>query len=79
MYNEPIIMCRVMKVKDRGQKAIVTTNGKRLTDEYLVPFGGDRRENGIFPLDCGGLISLYNYNGVEYISMKDNIFLLGEK
>ena len=79
MYNEPIIMCRVMKVKDRGQKAIVTTNGKRLTDEYLVPFGGDRRENGIFPLYCSGLISLYNYNGVEYISMKDNIFLLGEK
>ena len=36
MYNEPVIICRVMKVKDRGEKATRTMDGKR-----IVPFLGE--------------------------------------
>ena len=35
MYNEPIAMVRVMKVKDRGTKPTHTGNGKKILAEYL--------------------------------------------
>ena len=46
MYKEPIIMCRVMKVTDRGQKATRTSLGKSIVEEHLCPFELGR-EGGI--------------------------------
>jgi hypothetical protein len=42
MYNEPVIICRVVKVKDRGQKAVHTMDGKKIVEEHLCEYGGLR-------------------------------------
>ena len=72
MYNEPVIICRVMKVKDRGKKATRTTDGKRIVKEYLCSFFGDDNNRNEPEFDdystidaMSGLFSSspYNYNG----------------
>ena len=44
MYNEPVMICRVMKVKDRGEKATRTVDGKRIVREQLCDYGGLRNQ-----------------------------------
>ena len=74
MYNEPVIICRVMKVKDRGEKATRTMDGKRIVNEHLCIFSGDdnnRKEpeyNVFSTIDAMNIlfsICPYNYNGWE--------------
>jgi len=67
MYKEPVIMCRIMKVIDRGQPATKTTDGKKLTAEYLVPFTPERgNELGMLEPVLAGLGAVYYYNGVRH-------------
>ena len=85
MYNEPVIICRVMKVKDRGKKATRTTDGKRIVKEYLCSFFGDDNNRNEPEFDdystidaMSGLFSSspYNYNGWDTKSL--DIPFLGE-
>ena len=81
MYNEPVFVCRLMKVKDRGQKATETTDGKKLIAEYLTDFGGNRGTGvGILEQLTPGIggSGPYNYNGVEMRALW-NLPLLGEE
>ena len=79
MYNEPVFICRLMKVKDRGKKATQTTDGKKLTAEYLCTFG-NKRDTGKGYLEqiVQGLAGAqYNFNGAQ-MRARRNIPLLGE-
>ena len=62
MYNEPIAMVRVMKVKDRGTKPTHTGNGKKILAEYFCD--NEKRDqcanNGHFMTTFTSVTSYFN-------------------
>ena len=66
MYNEPVMICRVMKVKDRGEQAKRTMDGKRIVNEYLCDYGGMRnlenfKDRGTLDAMTGLFTDKYRY------------------
>jgi hypothetical protein len=75
MYKEPITILRVMRVKDRGVKPTESADGKKLTEEFLCTYDGQRDEYG----DMSGFLSnlgeiAFFFNGNKY-KTKDIPFL----
>ena len=78
MYKEPITILRVMRVKDRGVKPTESVDGKKLTEEFLCTYDGNRDTYG----DMSGFLSnlgevAFFFNGNKY-KLKDIPFL-GQK
>jgi hypothetical protein len=77
MYKEPITILRVMRVKDRGLKPTESVDGKKLTEEFLCPYDGNRDVHGDMSGFLGNLGEIaFFFNGNKYKS-KD-IPLLGQ-
>lgn len=74
-----ITILRVMRVKDRGMKPTESVDGKKLTEEFLCSYDGDRENSGDMTCYLSNVGNMpFFFNGKEY-NAKEEIPFLGEK
>ena len=78
MYNEPIVICRLMAVRDRGQESHFGLNGTILKTVSLIEDARFPRELGLG--DNFSLLNLYKIGKIDYVEdgQQSRLWFLGQ-